>query len=186
MGANFITRQVLRDELAVSDEMISPYIAASPQVRLECLSTFVLVRLRILYGPFRFTSLDSFPGDYSLRHSYNTLATLTHAVIFTHTAHWPRSTCTSCRQGQTTRFPPYEKETIVWVTSLYVSHMLQGIDLGREVMQQVELLARQQPLKATCVALDVMPREQYFTSSIIRMIYEARGRQVPTFALQDW
>lgn len=77
-------------------------------------------------------------------------------------------------------------ETIVWVAGLYVLHQLQGTGLGREVMQQVELLARQQPLNATWIVLETMPREQYLTSLLIKRAYGARGRSMPTISVQDW
>lgn len=56
-----------------------------------------------------------------------------------------------------------------------------------EVMRQVELLARQQSsLKATCMVLETMPREQYFTSLLIRQVYGSRGKMVPTVSVQEW
>lgn len=79
-----------------------------------------------------------------------------------------------------------KEERIVWVAGLYVSHTLQGGGIGREVMRQVELLARQQPLNATCVVLETMPREQYLTSLLIRWAFEARGKPMPTVSVQDW
>lgn len=79
-----------------------------------------------------------------------------------------------------------QEEIIVWVAGLYVSHTLQGSGLGKEVMRQVELLARQQPLNATCVMLETMPREQYLTSLLIRRAFEARGKPMPTVSVQDW
>lgn len=79
-----------------------------------------------------------------------------------------------------------KEERIVWVAGLYVSHTLQGSGLGREVMRQVERLARQHPLNATCVVLETMPREQYLTSLLIRRAFEARGKPMPTISVQDW
>ncbi|POS81129.1 hypothetical protein DHEL01_v200496 [Diaporthe helianthi] len=75
---------------------------------------------------------------------------------------------------------------IVWVAGLYISWGLQSQGFGREAMGVVERIASLEPLSATWIVLDTMPRDQQVKSAFIKKALAAQGKPSPGVLTQTW
>ncbi|KAH8173281.1 hypothetical protein LIA77_07536 [Sarocladium implicatum] len=90
--------------------------------------------------------------------------------------------------GFTKKFDLPLPDSAIWVKSLYISHPLQSLGLGRASMAAIEHLATLPPINATMLALDTIKSEMQLSEEMLSVSFEGTGRQRPAEpkANEEW